>query len=271
MDSYDYQVFPGGKGLNQSIALSRAGATVFHAGNIGKDGQWLIKLLEENRADCVYTRVANVNTGSAFIQVAANGQNSIVLNGGANRCNTKESIDEVLDNFSEGDFLLLQNEINLIDYIIDRAYEKKMFIVFNPSPMNENVEKCALWKISLFILNETEGKQITGQDEQALVLIEMNRLFPKARIVLTLGEEGAMYKDGDQILQHPACNVQVVDTTGAGDTFTGFFISAMMQEYSIDECLRIASQAAALSVTRPGAAASIPYMEEVKKTEHGEN
>ena len=121
IDSYGVNVFPGGKGMNQSIAIARAGSRVYHAGNIGADGQFMKELLEEAGADCTWLRTVDVGTGSTFIQVDSNGQNCIVLNGGANRANTREYVDQVLADFGEGDLILLQNEINEVGYMIEKA------------------------------------------------------------------------------------------------------------------------------------------------------
>lgn len=137
--SFTLNMYPGGKGLNQSIALSRAGAVVYHAGMIGEDGKMLLDLLEKDGVNCNYVCITNEKTGTAFIQVEHSGQNSIVLYGGANRKITKEYVDRVLNNFGKGDIILLQNEINCLDYIIEKSFEKKMTIVFNPSPIDNDL------------------------------------------------------------------------------------------------------------------------------------
>ena len=191
IDSYGVNVFPGGKGMNQSIAIARAGCRVYHAGNIGTDGQFMKELLEEAGADCTWLRTVEVGTGSTFIQVDSNGQNCIVLNGGANRANTKEYVDQVLSDFGEGDLILLQNEINEVGYIIEKAYEKGMIVVVNPSPMNEKILACDLKKVSMFLMNEDEGMAITGKQEPADILAAMAEMYPNAQTVLTLGSKGS--------------------------------------------------------------------------------
>ena len=144
-----------------------------------------------------------------------------------------------------------------------------MFIVLNPSPMNNNITKCDLNKIDLFIMNEHEGQQITEKDNIDSVLAAMKTNYPCAKVVLTLGEFGAVYQDKIQTVKHGAYRVAAVDTTAAGDTFTGYFISAMMKKKEIDDCLMIASKAAALAVMKEGAASSIPYLDEVVVTNLG--
>ncbi|MBQ9263018.1 MAG: ribokinase, partial [Clostridia bacterium] len=156
--------FPGGKGMNQSLALARAGMTIYHAGIIGTDGLFLKEMLEKDGVDCRYLQVReDIGTGSAFIQVDRHGQNCIVLNGGANRMNTEEDCKRVLNDFAPGDWILLQNEINGVDRLIETAWEKNMKVIFNPSPMTNEVLQYNLSKVSLFLMNEDEGMRITGQ------------------------------------------------------------------------------------------------------------
>jgi len=263
IDSISRSVFPGGKGLNQSLAMARAGAMVWHAGMIGDDGDMLINLLKENSVNCEYIKKVPKNTGCAFIQVDSAGQNSIVLDGGANRTNSIEWIDEVLKNFGEGDIIVLQNEINLMKPLIEKSYDKKMFIVLNPSPMNKNITDCDLKKINLFIMNEHEGAMITGRPDANSILETMRYDYPESKVVLTLGVDGVLYQDNSQIEQHSAYKVKAVDTTAAGDTFAGYFVWAMSQGKTIKDCLMLASKAAALAVMKEGASSSIPYFKEV--------
>lgn len=255
--------FPGGKGLNQSIAIARAGYPVYHAGIIGEDGLFLKKLLEKTGVDCRFIKVVEEGTGKAFIQVEASGQNCIVLSGGANQKNSQEYCDEVLDNFEKGDYLLVQNEVNCMDYLIDKAYEKGMIIVLNPSPMDEKVFACDLSKVSVFIMNEDEGEKITGKSEVGEILNKMSEHYPQAKTVLTLGKQGAVYSWKSERIYQESYLVETVDTTGAGDTFTGYLLANMMKGFSVTDCLKYAAKAASIAVTREGAASSIPCKEEV--------
>lgn len=266
ISSLSMEVFPGGKGLNQSVALARAGAEVYHAGMIGEDGGMLVKICEENGVDTRFIKKVNVPSGNAVIQVAEGGENSIVLFGGANLANTKEYVDQVLSNFEKGDMLLLQNEINLLDYLIEEAAKRGMPIAINPSPYNEAVEKCDLGKISLFLINEVEGRQITGKEEPEEIIEDMRKRYPESGIVLTLGSRGVMYAGKGIFEKNGSYQVEVVDTTAAGDTFTGYFLHLFMTgKYNPKEMLQIASKAAALAVSRKGAAPSIPMMAEVEQ------
>ena len=267
IDSYSVNVFPGGKGMNQSIAIARAGCRVYHAGNIGADGQFMKELLEEAGADCTWLRTVEVGTGSTFIQVDANGQNCIVLNGGANRANSREYVDQVLSNFGEGDLVLLQNEINEVGYIIEKAYEKGMIIVVNPSPMNEKILACDLKKVSMFLMNEDEGMAITGKQEAADILAAMAEMYPDAQTVLTLGSKGSVYQGKGRTIEQKAFRVKAVDTTAAGDTFTGYLLAGMARGEDMAKCLEEGSKASAIAVTRPGATTSIPVLAEVQAAE----
>jgi ribokinase len=163
--AFKRDVYCGGKGLNQSIAMSRAGLQVNHAGCIGAEGMMLTDLLKENDVNVDAVEVLMESTGHAIIQVDASGQNCILLYGGANRLLTKEYIDDVLKDSGKDDILLLQNEVNNLDYIIDSAYEKGLQIILNPSPYDSALDACDMTKISLFLLNEVEGKQMTGYEE----------------------------------------------------------------------------------------------------------
>ena len=256
-------VFCGGKGLNQSVALARAGADVFHAGMVGPDGDPLIALCKECGINSDNIRRVEERSGNAIIQVAADGQNSIVLFGGANRKNTIQHIEDVLSNFSEGDMVLLQNEINLIDCIIEIASAKGMIIALNPSPFDAMIKHSDLGKVSYFLVNEVEGGQITGKDDPGDILDCMLVMFPKAAIVLTLGSDGAMYRDNNSVFTEPATSVSVVDTTAAGDTFAGYFLADLLAGQSPDMALATASHAAGLAVSCAGATASIPQRKEV--------
>ena len=154
--SSDRQVFFGGKGFNQSVALAKAGVPVYHAGMIGEDGKELLEMCREVGVNTEYVRVLPGSSGHTIIQVDKEGQNSIILYGGANQKQTKEYVDEVLSNFSEGDYIILQNEINLLDYVIDVAYSRGMKIVLNPSPFNEKLETCDFSNFLIFLINEIE-------------------------------------------------------------------------------------------------------------------
>lgn len=256
--------FPGGKGLNQSIALARAGAEVYHAGNVGADGGLLVETLREAGVDTGCIRTVEEVTGHAVIQVDAQGDNSIILYAGANAAVTSGQIDQVLQGFGPGDYLILQNEIGRVGEIMDKAFAKGMVIVLNPSPMNAAIGRLPLEKVSFFLLNEIEGEELTGKTLPEEMLDELLRRYPRARVVLTLGGKGSVYADAKQRIRQGIYPVEAVDTTAAGDTFTGYFISTYIAAGSCREALDMAARASALAVSRKGAAPSIPALEEVK-------
>lgn len=266
-------IFSGGKGLNQSVALGRAGVPTIHAGAIGKDGQFLLDLLQEAGVDtgCVRT-LDTVRTGNAIIQNDKSGDNCIILFGGANQAITREQVEETIAQFSAGDYIMLQNEINEMPYIIERAHAQGMKVVLNPSPMNEKILDMPLDYVDYFLLNEIEAAQLLNMEQTdtkrgEMLAKQLFEKFPRAGIVLTLGSEGAVYYDGETMYRQGACRTKVVDTTAAGDTFSGYFIAGILKELKISEAMELASRAAAITVSRPGAAPSIPTLEEVLRYE----
>lgn len=265
LSSDSLHIYCGGKGLNQSIALARSGAKVFHAGAIGlEDGYILKEALERNGVNTDYLlQLKDKKTGHAVIQIDQKGQNCILLFAGANHAITHDHIDNTFENFSEGDLLILQNEINDIDYIMKKAHEKGMKIVLNPSPMNEKILKLPLAYVDYFILNEVEMADISEDDNEENGLESLKEKYPKASIVLTLGSRGVRFENEALSLSHGIFEVEAVDTTAAGDTFTGYFFGVLSQGKNIPEALKIASMASAIAVSRAGAEPSIPYMEEV--------
>ena len=172
--------------------------------------------------------------------------------------------ESALSGISEGDVLLLQNEINDIPIILDLAYRKKMRIVLNPSPFDKNILACDLSRVSMFFLNEVEGSELTGEREPDRILDRMQTRFPGAVCVLTLGRDGAVCLDRGDRFHQPIFPSPRVDTTGAGDTFTGFFLSEILRQGGLRDAMKLASQASAIAVSRKGAAASIPTLAEVQ-------
>lgn len=253
----------GGKGLNQSVALARAGMEVMHAGLVGNDGQILVEMLKSAGVNTDKIEKTSGKSGHTIIQVDDGGQNSIILYGGANREITKEYIDQVLENVHPGELLLLQNEISNLPYILEVAGKKGMHIILNPSPMESYLQELDLSAVALFFINEIEGEQLTGEKEAEDILKAMKEKYPKAGVVLTLGTKGAYFQKEEVQCFQEACKVDAVDTTGAGDTFTGFFIKEYFESGDAKGALSIAAKASAIAVTRPGAAQAIPKLSEV--------
>lgn len=257
------EFFCGGKGLNQSIALARAGAKVFHAGCVGSDGERLLEKLKENGIDTSFIKKCDMPSGHAIIQVDKNGQNSILLFGGANKQIDEEQIAKVLSDFKVGDKLFLQNEINAVDKIITAASKKGMEIVLNPSPFGDEILSYPLDKITWFVVNETEANELTGKSDPDKILSVFSEKYPSAKILFTLGSDGSVCKANGKVYHQKIFNVPVVDTTAAGDTFLGFFF-ALVDTHGIDGALKYASAASAVSVSRSGASSSIPKLNEVE-------
>ena len=264
------QVFGGGKGLNQSVALAKAGTEVYHAGSIGQDGMFLLDMLKDAGANTDFVKILDtVRTGNAIIQNDKSGDNCIILYGGANQAITREQVDEVMSHFESGDYLVLQNEINELGYIVEKAHEKGMIIVLNPSPMNEKILALPLDVINYFILNEVEAAQILGKEDKGeesweQIADDLLKKFPQATIVLTMGSEGSVFKKQKETVCQSIYKVQAVDTTAAGDTFSGYFIGGILSGLSAKEAMDQASKASAIAVTRKGAAPSIPLLAEVQ-------
>jgi ribokinase len=263
--THNYEVFMGGKGLNQSIALQRAGLQVVHAGLIGYDGQLLVNFLKENAVLCNLIQEVDDVCGHAIIQINPKGQNAILVHGGSNQRIEPAYIDWVLNQNHQCEWMIVQNETSNLDYLLKAAKKKGLKIIMNPSPITDSLLKCSLENVDLFIINEIEGKALSGQSEASKILKVLSLKFPHATIVLTLGEEGSLFKAKESVVTQKAFSVSAVDTTAAGDTFSGYFLASYLQGQSVQESLMIASAASAISVTLKGASNSIPCLDDVKK------
>ena len=256
----------GGKGLNQSIALARAGAPVYHAGCIGPGGEMLVDALNGSGVDTRFIRKIDAPQGSALIQVNPEGENCIIVYGGSNQAITPQLLEEVLSQFVPGDYLVLQNEVNDPERIIETAYAKGLKIVLNPSPVDERILQVDFRKITWLLINEVEAQQICGQQEPELVWNALHEKYPALNLLMTRGSRGAVCFTGEEAVRQDAFRVQAVDTTAAGDTFTGYFVAGIMEGITISECLKRAACASAIAVTRPGAGDSVPTVAEVEQT-----
>lgn len=263
LSSLSYQRNSGGKGLNQAIALARAGQEVWFAGGIGQDGLFLRDALTAEGVDVRLLRVTDTPTGHAIIQVDAKGGNAIILYGGANQSVTEDAIRQAIGQCSSGDLLLLQNEINRVPQIIRAAKEQGLQIALNPSPASPEMTAWPLELVDWLLLNEVEGHDLTGFTAPEDILDALHEKYPACRVVLTLGEQGAYYSDAQQRVHQPAIPAKAVDTTAAGDTFTGYFLQAILAGCTPEKALCRAAQAASIAVSRPGASASIPYATEI--------
>lgn len=260
-------VNPGGKGLNQSIALARAGAQVYHGGRVGAGGGPLRQLLEENGVDVQFLLPAPQPQGSAVIQVTPQGENCILLYGGSNQALDEGQIRRALSHFGPGDYLVLQNEVNLLPLLVEEGARQGLTVVLNPSPYDEALAQVDFGKLGWLLVNEVEAEQIAGSQDPEAVWSRLHREYPRLSLAVTLGGQGSaafqVREGGVEAARQRAVPVQPVDTTAAGDTFTGYFIASLAQGLSLQDAMARASRAAAVSVTRPGAAESIPRRDEV--------
>lgn len=270
LSSYALNEFVGGKGLNQAIASARASGNVYMAGCIGKDGLHLLEYLNDAGVNTEYVHICgNLRTGHAIIQRNKDGDNCILLYSGANNSIEKSYINEVLKKFDAGDIIVLQNEINDVPYIIEKAHRRGLKIVLNPSPMNDKLSDVDLDKVDYLILNEIEAAQILDtKDTQSQNTFEFlsDTLVSRhsgLHVVLTMGSKGSIYKDRERCLLQKCYKANVIDTTGAGDTFLGYFVAMVSKSEDIKKAMDIASMAAAAAVEKNGTAASIPYLKEI--------
>lgn len=251
--------FLGGKGFNQSVALARAGAPVFHAGLIGEDGGVFLDVCREYGIDAGHIRRIPGRSGHTIIQVDPAGENCILLYGGANRALDEAYIEQVLADFSAGDILLLQNEVNCLDVLIRAAHRRGMRILLNPSPCNEALDACDLRLVDCLLVNEVEGEQLSGESDPARIPDAILRRYPGMSVLLTLGSRGAVFARQGQRVYQPAIRAgDTVDTTAAGDTFTGYFAAGLLEGLPVEQNLRRSAAAAGIAVTRKGASPSIP-------------
>ena len=263
----EQNLFCGGKGLNQSIALAKAGAEVFHAGVVGEDGEILLNALRTANVDIRHIRRAEGASAHTVIQVDRNGQNCIIVFSGENMHPSEADIDRILEDFGPEDAVLMQNELYNTPLMMRKAADKGMTIIFNPSPISQEMLSYPLECVSWFLLNEIEGEALTGETDPEKILDGLASRFPRSSVVLTLGKNGAWAMDQGQRFFQPAFEIKAVDTTAAGDTFTGFFLAAVSSGMPISAALRRAAFASSIAVSRKGAADSIPTAEEVTSAE----
>lgn len=247
----------GGKGANQAVAAARLGGDVMMCGCVGKDdfGVSALQSLQADGVDVSHIRKVDEPTGTAVI-VITDGDNRIILNKGANACLTKEDIDGVLSKANEGDIYLtqLENSIEVIGYGLQRAKEKKMYVVLNPAPAVCDI-KPYLKYCDLLTPNETET-QILGGEEALLKAVDT--------LLVTLGSKGFAIMDEKGKNVYPCAKITPVDTTAAGDTLCGGLCAYLSEGKSLEDAAKFGSKAATIACTRQGAQPSIPTRAELK-------
>ncbi len=263
LSSHKMSVFPGGKGLNQSVALARAGAEVIHGAIIGDNGDFLIGTLSDCGVDTERIKKVDGSSGHAIIQVDKNGQNCILIFPGTNASVDGAYAEEFLHDAEKDDILLIQNEVTGLGAAMEIAHAKQMQIAFNPSPYHESIKELSLSFVKWWFCNEIEGEELFGGGEPEEIADAFRERYPESNLILTLGGNGSVFINSDSYITQPIYEVKAVDTTAAGDTFTGYFLASVIRGNDAAASLDIASKAAAITVSRLGASASVPSLDEV--------
>lgn len=263
ISAINYTTSIGGKGLNQSIAAARAGVSVCHAGLVGKEGGILVDCLRESGVDVSLVQTVSAPQGHAIIQINEEGNNCIIVFGGSNQELSRGYVDQALANMGAGDYVIVQNEVSNVGYIISAADALGCTVVFNASPIDDSLLRLDYRKVDWLVVNELEGMTIAGCREIEDIIPLLTQRFPELHIILTLGDSGSVCFTDGQIWKQAALPAQVVDTTGAGDTFLGYCVAGLIRGEDAATMLRTAAGASSLAVSALGAAASIPYREQV--------
>ena len=266
-----YYVNPGGKGANQAVAIAKLGGKVAMIGKVGSDetGDALKNNLKAMGVDESMVTRADVPSGIAMI-IVEGGENRIILYKGANHSVTKADVDEGLKNAKPGDALVMQLEIPLetVTYAAAVAKQKGMLVLLNPAPAVPLGEEL-LKNVDIIAPNETETEILTGVglDSDVHIALAVKKLYQLGvkRVIITMGSRGAIVAEGQTITPVEPRKVKAVDTTSAGDTFVGATVLRYLDGDTLEDAARFASVASSITVTREGAAQSIPTLDEVKK------
>ena len=267
VSSLSMQIYAGGKGANQSVAASRAGARVHHAGRIGNDtdGQWMLDEMNSMNIDLSNVDICDEVTGHAVIQVDQNGENSIVLFGGTNQTLNKPFIDKVLSRYGPDTALMLQNEVNELPYLIEQGLRRKMPICFNPSPITKSIATLDLQDLALIVVNEIEGEVLSGEKVPEKMIFQLRHRYPNSTLILTLGSRGSMalQPNDSSLIEIKSQPCKCIDSTAAGDTFVGYVLAGLTRGDSLELSMQHASRAAEFCVGQSGAQSSIPLRSEL--------
>ena len=267
----NFKEVPGGKGANQAVAMARLNGNVSMIGKVGEDGfgQTLINSLKNDKVDTTYIQTAKGATGVALITVDKNAQNSIVVSPGANFEVKEDDIDNNIEAIKNSDIVVLQLEtpLNTIKYALNKAKELNKYTILNPAPavkLDDEIIK----NVDLLTPNETELEIISGvsieteEDIQKAAQIMIEKGVKE--LIVTLGSKGSLYINKEKSMFKKAYKVEAVDTTAAGDSYTGALAVALSNDKTIEEAMDFASKVGALSVLKEGAQSSLPTLEDVK-------
>ena len=267
----NFKEVPGGKGANQAVAMARLNGNVSMIGKVGEDGfgQTLINSLKNDKVDTTYIQTAKGATGVALITVDKNAQNSIVVSPGANFEVKEDDIDNNIEAIKNSNIVVLQLEtpLNTIKYALNKAKELNKYTILNPAPavkLDDEIIK----NVDLLTPNETELEIISGvsieteEDIQKAAQIMIEKGVKE--LIVTLGSKGSLYINKEKSMFKKAYKVEAVDTTAAGDSYTGALAVALSQDKNIEDAMDFASKVGALSVLKEGAQSSLPTLEDVK-------
>lgn len=267
----NFKEVPGGKGANQAVAMARLNGNVSMIGKVGEDGfgQTLINSLKNDKVDTTYIHTTKGATGVALITVDKNAQNSIVVSPGANFEVKEDDIDNNIEAIKNSDIVVLQLEtpLNTIKYALNKAKELNKYTILNPAPavkLDDEIIK----NVDLLTPNETELEIISGvsieteEDIQKAAQIMIEKGVKE--LIVTLGSKGSLYINKEKSMFKKAYKVEAVDTTAAGDSYTGALAVALSNDKTIEEAMDFASKVGALSVLKEGAQSSLPTLEDVE-------
>ena len=259
--AHSLQTGLGGKGANMSVAAARAGSHVAHIGAVGGDGLWARDRLTEYGVDTRHITQLDVQTGHAIINVDDAGENAITLLSGANQEIPNDAISRALSGADTGDVLVMQNETNGQKFCAESGSKLGFRVCYAAAPFEADAVKAVLPFLDFLILNAIEAEQLEAALDMKIEAMDV------ADIIVTLGSDGARWINSSEgIDQHfEALKVTPVDTTGAGDTFTGYVLSGLDRGLSMPQAISLAMRAAALMVTRMGTADVIPDLKEVEE------
>lgn len=251
-------VFLGGKGTNMSVAAARASAIVHHIGAVGDDGEWTVDRLMEYGVDTRFIARVDEDTAQAMIMVDPKGENIVILHPGANVAIPQAILQEAMAEAQTGDWLLIQNETNLQRTAATLGKQMGLQVAYAAAPFDADRVKAVLPYLNLLFLNAVEAAQLeqaTGKRPQDLGVRD---------VIITLGGDGADWFGPEGHRHFDAVPVTPVDTTGAGDTFTGYVLAGLDRGHPMAQAINLATRAAALMVTRHGTADVIPDLKELE-------
>ena len=266
----NFKEVPGGKGANQAVAASRLGANVCMVGKVGSDGfgQNLLNQLKNNNVDTKYIQIEEGASGVALITVDKNAENAIVVSPGANFKLAQKDIDNCIDAIKESNVVVIQLEtpIDTIKYALEKSKELGKFTILNPAPavkLGDDIIK----NVDLLTPNETELEILSGvsinNEEDILKAAQVMLEKGVKKLIVTLGSKGSLYIDKENKKFKKSYKVDAIDTTAAGDSYTGAIAVSLSQGKNVEDAIDFASRVGALCVTKEGAQTSLPTIEEV--------